>query len=382
MSDFRMPSLGADMEAGTLVEWLRQPGDELRRGDVIAVVETQKGAIEIEVFQDGVLEAHLVSPGAVLPVGAAMARISGEGEAPTPAAAPAPAPVRAPRAEAAPEITPPPVGPRASPAARKLALELGVDLASVRGTGPAGAITLADIEAAKGAAAPERKPPGFDFSAMRAAIAAAMARSKREIPHYYLSQSVDIGAAQHWIAKENEERPPAERIIIGALYVKAVAKAACAYPEFNGFYADGRFQPSASVHAGVAIAIRGGGLAAPAVHNTAELDLATLMARMRDLVARVRAGRFKSSEISDPTITITSLGDRGVDAVWGVIYPPQVAIVGFGRIVERACVVDGALVARPTVCVTLAADHRVSDGHRGALFLEHIGQLLAEPGKL
>jgi pyruvate dehydrogenase E2 component (dihydrolipoamide acetyltransferase) len=217
---------------------------------------------------------------------------------------------------------------------------------------------------------------------MRRAIAAAMARSKREIPHYYLIQTIDIGAAQDWVAKENEQRPPAERLLIGALYVKAVATAARAYPEFNGFFAEDRFQPSDAVHAGVAIAIRGGGLAAPAIHNAADLDLLTLMARMRDLVARVRAGRFRSSEISDPTITITSLGDRGVDAVWGVIYPPQVAIVGFGRIVERPWVADGAVRARPTVCVTLAADHRVSDGHRGALFLERIGELLTEPGNL
>jgi pyruvate dehydrogenase E2 component (dihydrolipoamide acetyltransferase) len=380
MSDFRMPSLGADMEAGTLVEWLKQPGDALKRGDVIAVVETQKGAIEIEVFQDGVLEQQLVAPGAVLPVGAAMARISGAEEAPKPAVAPTATP--APRVEPPRVISAPAAGPRASPAARKLAGELGVDLATVEGTGPGGAVTLADVEAAKGAAAPGKKPPGFDFSAMRRAIAAAMARSKREIPHYYLSQTIDIGAAKDWVAKENEKRPPAERLLIGALYVKAVATAARAYPEFNGFYAEDRFQPSDAIHAGVAIAIRGGGLAAPAIHNAADLDLFTLMTRMRDLVARVRAGRFRSSEISDPTITITSLGDRGVDAVWGVIYPPQVAIVGFGRIAERPWVVDGSLAVRSSVCVTLAADHRVSDGHRGALFLDRIGQLLSEPEKL
>lgn len=381
MGDFRMPSLGADMEAGKLVQWLKQPGDKLSRGDVVAVVETQKGAIEIEVFQDGVLEEQLVAPGAVLPVGAVMARIGGEAEAP--AAAPAPPPAPKPSAEAAPTFAPPPaVGPRASPAARKRAQELGVDLAAVQGTGPGGAVTLADVEAAKGAVPPEAKPPGFDFSAMRRAIAAAMARSKREIPHYYLSQTVDIGAAQDWVAKENEQRPPAERLLIGALYLKAVAKAARAYPEFNGFYAEDRFQPSDAVHAGVAIAIRGGGLAAPAIHNADALDVAALMAKMRDLVARVRAGRFRSSEISDPTITVTSLGDRGVDAVWGVIYPPQVAIVGFGRIVERPWIVDGAVRARTTVCATLAADHRVSYGHRGALFLDHIGQLLAAPDKL
>jgi pyruvate dehydrogenase E2 component (dihydrolipoamide acetyltransferase) len=217
---------------------------------------------------------------------------------------------------------------------------------------------------------------------MRAAIAAAMGRSKREIPHYYLSHTIDVGAAQDWLAAANAPRAPADRLLMGALFVKAVAKAAREFPELNGFHADGRFQPSRAVHVGVAIAIRGGGLAAPAIHDTADLTLADLMAKMRDLVARVRAGRFRSSEIADSTITVTSLGDRGVEAVWGVIYPPQVAIVGFGRIVVRPWIMEGAVAARPTVCVTLAADHRVSDGHKGALFLERIGQLLAEPASL
>jgi pyruvate dehydrogenase E2 component (dihydrolipoamide acetyltransferase) len=385
MSEFRMPSLGADMEDATLVEWLVRPGDKVKRGDIIAVVETQKGAIEIEVFEDGVFEAQLAAPGAVLPVGAVMARISGAGEtAETPMAAPSVAPIapRTPVEPAAPIARPAsPAVARATPAARRLAQQTGVDLASVIGSGPGGAVTRADV-AAKTAAAAAQKTPGFDFSAMRRAIAAAMARSKREIPHYYLSQTIDIGQAQDWLTAFNAQRAPAERLLMGALYVKAVAKSARDYPEFNGFYARDRFEPSASIHAGVAIAIRGGGLAAPAIHDADDLDLDVLMTKMRDLLGRVRAGRFRSSEIADPTITITSLGDRGVDAVWGVIYPPQVAIVGFGRIVMRPWIVDGALSARPTVCVSLAADHRVSDGHRGALFLERVGQLLAEPSVL
>jgi pyruvate dehydrogenase E2 component (dihydrolipoamide acetyltransferase) len=209
-----------------------------------------------------------------------------------------------------------------------------------------------------------------------------MARSKREIPHYYLSHTIDVAAAQDWIATENASRNPAARLLIGALLVKAVATAVRAFPDFNGSYAAERFQPSEAIHVGVAIAIRGGGLVAPAIHDAADLDVPTLMARMRDLVARVRAGRFRSSEIADPTITVTSLGERGVDAVWGVIYPPQVAIVGFGRIAAQPRVADAAVIARPVVCATLAADHRVSDGHRGALFLQRIGELLSEPAKL
>jgi pyruvate dehydrogenase E2 component (dihydrolipoamide acetyltransferase) len=387
-----MPSLGADMEDATLIEWLAKPGDRMKRGDVIAVVETQKGAIEVEMFEDGVLEEHVVAPGAVLPVGAVMARFRGAGGAAAPGpVAPEPAPATAavtaaPKPPASPEApspvrSPPAASPRASPAARRLAEELGVDLASIAGSGPGGAITREDV-AARAQAPAGKKAAGFDFSAMRRAIAAAMGRSKREIPHYYLSHTIDIGAAQDWLAAANAQLQPAERLLMGALYIKAVAKAAREFPEFNGFHVEDEFRPSEAIHVGVAIAIRGGGLAAPAIHGAADLALADLMAKMRDLVARVRAARFRSSEIADPTITVTSLGDRGVDAVWGVIYPPQVAIVGFGRIVMRPWATGSQLAARPTVCITLAADHRVSDGHKGALFLERISQLLAKPGEL
>lgn len=388
MISFRMPSLGADMEAGTLVEWLAKPGDKVKRGDIIAVVETQKGAIEIEVFDTGVLDRLLVEPGAKVPVGVPLALVRAEGEAPSPspaAAAPvAEAPVIAAPAQApAPPAKPSPSAPaaarpRISPAARRLAAERGVDLARVTGTGPDGAIQLADVEAA---AAPAR-PAGFDFTQMRAAIAGAMARSKREIPHYYLSDSVDLQPAADWLARTNAERPPERRLLMGALFAKATALAASAFPEFNGHFAEGAFRPSAAIHLGVAIAIRGGGLAAPAIHDATDLSLEALMAAMRDLVGRVRAGRFRSSEIADPTLTVSSLGDRGVEALFGVIYPPQVAIVGFGKPAARPWAIAGTLAARTIVTITLAADHRVSDGHRGALFLADIGRRLQQPEAL
>jgi pyruvate dehydrogenase E2 component (dihydrolipoamide acetyltransferase) len=396
MAEFRMPSLGADMEAGTLVEWLKKPGEAVKRGDIVAVVETQKGAIEIEIFQDGVLERWLVGPGVEVPVGAPLAMIRGPGEAAgaAPAVEAPPIPAPPPPQPAAPEAaptelrpTPPPAAGqvRASPAARKLAQERGIDLGRIAGTGPDGAVVLADVEAAPAAASARPapvKPAGFDFDQMRAAIAAAMSRSKREIPHYYLSDTVDVGAATDFVAKLNAERPPERRLLLGALFVKATAKAAKAFPEFNGAFEGGAFKPSPAVHAGVAIAIRGGGLVAPAIHDAAELALDDLMAAMRDLIARVRAGRFRSSEIADPTITVSSLGERGVEALYGVIYPPQVAIVGFGKVTERPWVVDRTVIARPLATATLAADHRVSDGHKGALFLARIGELLQQPEAL
>ncbi len=390
-----MPSLGADMEAGTLVEWLVKPGQAVNRGDIVAVVETQKGAIEIEIFEAGTVERLLAEPGATVPVGAPLAMIRAQGE---PAQAQVLAPAEPVSPPAPPSLAPPPEPPpappppapaadrvRISPAARRLAAERGLDLATLTGTGPGGAIQLADLPAAPPAAAAAAAGAGaapFDFSQMRAAIAAAMSRSKREIPHYYLSDTVEITAAHDWLAAANAERPPETRLLMGALFVKATALAARAYPEFNGFFEDGAFRPSAAVHVGMAIALRGGGLAAPAIHDTTDLSLETLMAQMRDLVGRVRAGRFRSSEIADPTLTVSSLGDRGVEALFGVIYPPQVAVVGFGKVVERPWVVDGAIGPRPVVSLTLAADHRVSDGHRGALFLAEIGRRLQTPESL
>jgi len=282
---------------------------------------------------------------------------------------------------------PPDVATRAlvSPAARRLAEAQGIDLSTIKGSGPAGAITYTDVRrrVAEPVAPAERKRAiWLDLEAMRTAIAAAMARSKREIPHYYLEHQIDVTICEQWLTQRNATLPPDNRLLIGALAVKAAALAARRFPMFNGLYRDNKFEPAQAVHVGVAIAIRGGGLAAPALHNADQLPLDELMTRMRDLVQRTRAGRIRSSEISDPTITVSSLGERGVEALYGIIYPPQVAIVGFGKVVARPWIIDGAIGPRSIVTVTLSGDHRVTDGHSGALFLAEIGKLLDEPGKL
>ncbi len=379
MAEFRMPSLGADMEAGTLVEWQKQPGDPVRRGDIVAVVKTDKGAIEVEIFMDGTMSRQLVAPGTKVPVGTPLAVI--EGAAEEAAKAPAPEikiPEARPASAPARKTAPPPAGLRASPAARKLAAERGIDLAALKGSGPEGAIVLADVE--KAGAAPRK---GLDLDKMRRAIAAAMARSKREIPHYYLSTTIDMAQAQGWLTETNAARPPEQRLLMAALTLKAVALALCKYPKFNGFYRepDG-FTPSAAIHIGSAVAIRGGGLASPAIHDCDRLSADEMMARLRDLAVRAREGRLRSSELSDTTITVSSLGERGVESLYGIIYPPQVAIVGFGRIAEKPAAADGKVVVRPQMIATLAADHRVTDGHLGGRFLNEIAALLQEPARL
>jgi pyruvate dehydrogenase E2 component (dihydrolipoamide acetyltransferase) len=383
------------MEAGTLVEWLVKPGDEVKRGDIIAVVETQKGAIEIEVFEAGRIEQILVGVDSKVPVGTPLALIRNEAETePARAAAVAAAPPipALPAAKpivpaAAPTIPIPGMAGRVrvSPTARQLAAARGVDLATVAGSGPAGAILRADVEHRLEVAATTvetKRTIGLDLNAMRTAIATSMARSKREIPHYYLEHHVDVTRSEQWLVRTNGGRSPESRLLMGALALKAVALAVRRFPAFNGFYKEGKFEPASAVHPGMAIAVRGGGLAAPALHDADRLPLDELMARMRDLVQRMRAGRIRSSEISDATITVSSLGERGVETLYGIIYPPQVAIIGFGKVVKRPWIVDAAITPRSVVTITLAADHRVSDGHAGALFLAEIGRLLQEPETL
>ncbi|MBI2159675.1 MAG: 2-oxo acid dehydrogenase subunit E2 [Candidatus Rokubacteria bacterium] len=373
MVEFVMPILGADMTAGTLVAWRKQPGDAVKRGDIIAEVETDKGLIDVEVFVSGVLEKILVAPGATVPTGAVLAVIREEGEAPgvaPPAAVPAAPPARL----------------RISPTAKRLAEELGVDPATVRGTGPDGAITREDVEraAARPAVAPPAAPlaEADRMARMRQTIGAAMARSKREIPHYYLATTIDMHRAMAWLAEANLRRPVTERLLYGVLLLKAVALALREVPELNAVWRGGQVVRSEAVHLGVALSLRGGGLVAPALHDADRQSLGDLMRSFRDLVQRARTGGLRSSELSDPTITVTSLGDQGVDSVFGIVYPPQVAIVGFGRVAERPWSVDGTIVSRPVVTATLAADHRVSDGHRGSRFLAAVDRLLHEPARL
>jgi len=396
MIEFKLPSLGADMDKGKLLEWRVKPGDPVKRGDIVAVDDTSKDAVDVEIWNDGTVYQLIAQPGVTIPVGTVIATLLAPGETVEAAEAerrsrPSP-PAEAVAAEAAPvaAAAAPAVAAgerrRVSPVARRRAAELGVDAETVAGTGPHGSVTLEDVEraaaAAKAAPAVPADVQAEKQAEMRRAIAAAMSRSKREIPHYYLSELVPLQAATDWLAAENAKRSLTERLLMASLFLKAVALACVKYPDMNGLYREGRFEPGASVHVGVAVSLRQGGLIAPAIHEAAKKTLTQLMRDLTDLVKRTRAGSLRSSEMSDPTITVTNLGDQGVDAVFGVIYPPQVALVGFGRVEERPCVIEGGLRIIPAVTASLAADHRVSDGHRGALFLAEIRRLMQQPETL
>ncbi len=438
MSEFKMPSLGADMEEGTLYEWFFKPGDRVKRGDVIASVETAKGVIDIEIFEDGVIAELLIKPGTAVPVGSVIALVQADGEAPLSVS---PQIEEKQFALAGGDAHPmdqrvlvKPVKPesakngervRVSPVAKKLAAELGVDLSQVVGTGPHGVINREDVEKmakdvqhkpvlsqavtspetqmekptkpepvaeakpveqARPVDEPKQEPAqkgSAEFQAsMRRAIAAAMARSNREIPHYYLETRIDMSKPLAWLEAENLQRSIRDRILPVVLLIKATAKALTDVPQLNGYWLDDALNTSEGIHIGFAISLRQGGLVTPAIHDADLKSLEELMASMSDLIKRTRAGRLRSSELTDATITLTNLGDMGVEKVYGVIYPPQVGLVGFGKVIEQTWVENGMLGIRPVLTATLAGDHRASDGRTGGQFLDALNHYLQEPEKL
>jgi len=393
--DFKLPSLGADMESAILTQWLKKPGDTIHRGEALAVVETAKGLIDIESFHDGQVAALVAAAGTKVPVGAVLARIDSETAEIVPSAAQVPAPaipsaVVLPKREASAmtEVTAPRTGTSGaaphrrpiSPAARRRAHELGIAAETLAQTAGSGAIHVEDVEKLAAQAAPPAAPD--PRNAMRIAIGTAMARSKREIPHYYLAQAVDFAAAREWLTGYNSRVPVGERLIEGVLLIRAVALAASKIGDFNGYFRNERFEPAKSVHIGTAIALRGGGLVAPALLDADRKDLKTLMQEFSDLVTRVRSGHMRSGEFTAATITVTSLGSDGADVLYPIINPPQVAIVGAGIVTERPWVVNGKLLVRPLLNLTVAGDHRVTDGRAGSRFLRVIADLLANPEQL
>jgi pyruvate dehydrogenase E2 component (dihydrolipoamide acetyltransferase) len=376
-----MPSLGADMESGTLTEWCVKPGDVVKRGQVVASIETSKGIIDIEIFADGVIEELLAAPGVEVPVGRPLARYrpTATPEPPhdvalTPAAPSKPLSMPSPQAPAAPRH-----GTRraASPAARKRAAELGLDLENVVARS-GGAVSLDDVEQA----ALARPAPAARPTDMRSTIGQAMSRSKREIPHYYLATTIDMRRAQRWLTEHNAGRPVTERLIYGVLLIKAVARAVARFPELNGWWREGRFDPAQPINVGTAIRLRDGGLIAPALLGADRRPIPELMRAYQDLVQRARTGGLRATELATATITVSSIGEGGVDTLYPIIHPPQVAIVGFGALVTRPWCDGESLVAARLVNATLAADHRASDGHRGSAFLVAVADCLQRPEEL
>ena len=390
MIEFLMPSLGADMEAGTLVEWRKKPGDTVKRGDIIAEVETQKGLIEIEVFDEGVIGELLIKEGAKIPVGTVMALINPSG-------------ATLERKEITPEQTAIVIQPteekiiekvreekleartiKASPLAKRMAAENNIDLSQIQGTGEEGAITKEDVENAiaqkeKIAQSEEKNIP--QFQAIRSAVAAAMSKSNREIPHYYLEKRIDMTKALAWLGETNHKLPIQKRLLPAALLIKSVAQSLVDFPNLNASWDNG-LQLKKEINIGFVVSLRGGGIIIPTIHNANLKNTSEIMEALNDIIPRARAMKLRSSDLSDSTITITSLGEGGADVVFGVIYPPQVAIIGFGGSSQQAVVENGMLGIRHVFTVTLAGDHRATDGLTGSDFLVTLNKHLQNPESL
>ncbi len=428
--DITMPALGADMSHGTLMEWQVKPGDHVEKGDVIAVIETSKGAIDMESYYSGTISELLIEPDVKLPVGSVIARMQSDtpvantksttSSQDSPEVSPDTndeelSPYIAPKA-ARSETTEPLAGNTdtlqhdvvsdselltltsaasstnnkqrqyASPLARKNAYLSGVELSTLTGSGPYGAVLLRDlpknIEEQHPSETERTATKQQEMSPMRQAISDAMSRSKKEIPHYYLALDINLTKVQIWLAEQNQQREPEQRLLLPAVILCAIARQLAKFPDLNGFYQDGHFTPSEAVNIGNTISLREGGLVIPGVLNADKLSIDQTMEALRDIAERSRRGRLRSSEISQTTITVTSIGERGADSITGVIYPPQVAIIGLGRQRQAPVIKDNQIEIGDIMTVTLAADHRVSDGVTGARFLQALAKQLQHPEAL
>ncbi|MBP6180390.1 2-oxo acid dehydrogenase subunit E2, partial [Flavobacterium sp.] len=267
-----------------------------------------------------------------------------------------------------------------------------IDISQITGTGPDGAITKEDvdfsiaerekIETEKVEKIPvEIEKRGTAVEAIRSAVAAAMSKSNREIPHYYLEKKIDMTNALAWMQVANSKRPLKKRLLPVTLLLKATAKSLLEFPDLNAIWDNG-LQLKKDINIGFVVSLRTGGIIVPALHQVNLKSIDEIMDALNDIIPRARALRLRSSELSDSTITLTSIGDGGADSVFGVIYPPQVAIIGFGSIVELPFAEHEMIGIRSCISVTLAGDHRATDGLTGSRFLVTLNKYLQIPEAL
>ncbi len=420
--DVTMPQMGADMVEGTLVRWLKKVGDEVKRGEVIAEIETDKATVELEAFESGTILKLVAQEGEVVPVGDVIAILGDPAEAP-PEVERKPVPPPAKR-EIEPEVKatasrtiaePAPMSTedaergeeriRISPVARRIAREAGLDIRGLRGSGPDGRILRRDVEAAiaerqrtaaptppaapEPPAVPAPTPPARvaapevmgELSKMRRAIAHRMLLSKQTQPHYYLTLDVDMTDALAFRAQLNGGLAELQKVTINDLIVKACAIALERHPKFNASFADDGLRMNERINICIGIALEDG-LIAPAVLDCQAKSLGRIALETKDLVERARAGKLTAAEYGEGTFTITNLGAYGVETLIGIINPPQAAILGVGSVMEKPVVRDGEVTVRQVMKIALSADHRVTDGAEGARFIKEIQRVLEQPATL
>jgi pyruvate dehydrogenase E2 component (dihydrolipoamide acetyltransferase) len=355
-----MPSLGADMGQGKLMVWKIKAGDEVEKGQTIATVETTKSAVEIESFRDGKVLELIGNEGEVLRVGSTIAIFDVQGEEKKV--------IETPRL-------------KISPAARRLAEKMHVDLSTLKGSGADGQIELKDVQTTVNQKSSPNSRPGSIIN-IREAIAKAMSRSKKEIPHYYLKTRISVDALLAWVDKKNEVLPPMERLMVPTLLMKGVVQAIKEYPMMNGYYINDTFESKKTINLGIAIALKTGGVLVPALMNADAMDLTMLNTSLQDLLIRTRKSELKNRELTEGTITVTNVGDQGSHEVFGIIFPPQVALIGLGRIHKSAVEDNDQIRSGFVIDVTLSADHRVTDGLSGSRFLALIEKIFLNPSML
>ncbi len=413
MAKVNMPKLSDTMEEGTVLEWKKDEGADVHRGDVLADIESDKAAFELEAEADGVFHI-VVAQGAAVPVGEVIATI---GEAvPAPAATPSPpAPEPPPEgrlpasgpSETPPKGRTPANGPgatepdgrvKASPLARRLAQEMGVDLARVQGTGPDGRIVKEDVVAAAerapdSAPAPSRAPrpapprqvgPEIEVeepTGMQALIARRMTQSKTTVPHFYVTVEVRMDEAMSVRDQLRRTVEGADKLTVTDMLVRACALALRKFPEVNASWVDNRFERKRSVNIGVAVA-REKGLVVPVIRDADRLDLVAISIESRQLVERARAGKATQEDLSGGSFSISNLGMYGVDEFLAIINPPEAGILAIGAVKDAVVVEDGEISVAKVMRMSLSVDHRVFYGATAAEFMAEVARLMENPVSL
>ncbi|HVS28492.1 MAG TPA: dihydrolipoamide acetyltransferase family protein [Solirubrobacteraceae bacterium] len=394
-----MPRLSDSMEEGTIVRWLKHDGEQVTRGEELVEIETDKATMTYEADADGVL-AIVAQEGDTLPIGAVIASLGGDGDAPAPAAEAAPA-AREERATAAPARAAAPARDgnadgggrlKASPVARRMADELGIELRSLSGTGPGGRIVKADVEAANDRPGGEATAPPADpvaasgrgettireLTRTQQIIARRMAESRATVPDFTLTTQVDMERAVEQRRQLKDLARDGHAPSYNDMIVKACALALREFPRANGSYKDGQFALHERVNVGVAVAAEDA-LIVPTVFDADVRPLEQIAVATRELAEKVRAATITPPELSGATFTVSNLGMYGITSFTAVINPPQAAILAVGAIELRAVVQDGTVVSRHRMTMTLSCDHRILYGAPAGQFLARIRELLEHP---
>ena len=423
-----MPKLGADMAEGTLLNWLKQPGDQVQPGDVIAEVESDKATIEVPVEVGGTILELKGEPGEALTVGSVIGMVGEAGEAVPATAAPAetakPAAaadtqsngsataeaVAAPPAPRAPEPAAEtngdyPVGLKASPIARRIAAERDIDLRQVRGTGPGGRIVKSDIEGFVAPAVAPAPPkavaasaiPGqtwgalpegpdveiIDVTRLRSRIASRMIQSKQQVPHFYVTSSIDTAALLALRAELNAGLPDDQKITVNDLIVKAAGLALVAFPNLNTHFYGDKLVRYKRINIGMAVAMPNGGLMNVVAKDVDKTSIGTIARHNKEMIGRAREGKVKLDDVEGSTFTVSNLGGYDVEHFLAIINPPEAAILAIGTSQKIPVVLpDGTLGVGNRMKVTISVDHRVSDGAEGAQYMQAFKALLENPMRL